>query len=121
MFNLLKTAILMAAITALFMAHRRAARRAQRHDAGAGRARCGMNFFSYWFSDKLVLKMYNAQEVDETTRAAVLPHGARAGAARAAADAARLPDRRRRAQRLRHRPQPARTPPSPPPPASCAC
>jgi heat shock protein HtpX len=26
-----------------------------------------MNFFSYWFSDKLVLKMYNAQEVDETT------------------------------------------------------
>ena len=24
-----------------------------------------MNFFSYWFSDKLVLKMYNAQEVDE--------------------------------------------------------
>ena len=27
----------------------------------------GMNFFSYWFSDKLVLKMYNAREVDETT------------------------------------------------------
>ena len=26
-----------------------------------------MNFFSYWFSDKLVLKMYNAQEVDEAT------------------------------------------------------
>ena len=24
-----------------------------------------MNFFSYWFSDKLVLRMYNAQEVDE--------------------------------------------------------
>jgi heat shock protein HtpX len=23
-----------------------------------------MNFFSYWFSDKLVLKMYNAREVD---------------------------------------------------------
>jgi heat shock protein HtpX len=23
----------------------------------------GMNFFSYWYSDKLVLKMYNAQEV----------------------------------------------------------
>jgi heat shock protein HtpX len=66
MFNLLKTAVLMAAITALFMA------------IGAlvgGRAgmmfalvlALGMNFFSYWFSDKLVLKMYNAQEVDETT------------------------------------------------------
>jgi heat shock protein HtpX len=26
-----------------------------------------MNFFSYWFSDKLVLRMYKAQEVDETT------------------------------------------------------
>src|SRR5690606_27174085 len=24
-----------------------------------------MNFFSYWFSDKMVLKMYRAQEVDE--------------------------------------------------------
>ncbi|WP_265822470.1 zinc metalloprotease HtpX [Geovibrio ferrireducens] len=26
----------------------------------------GMNFFSYWFSDKIVLKMYKAVEVDET-------------------------------------------------------
>jgi heat shock protein HtpX len=26
-----------------------------------------MNVFSYWFSDRLVLKMYNAQEVDETS------------------------------------------------------
>jgi len=26
-----------------------------------------MNFFSYWFSDKMVLRMYNAQEVDENT------------------------------------------------------
>lgn len=63
MFNLLKTAVLMAAITALFMA------------VGAmlgGRqgmmlalvVALGMNVFSYWFSDKLVLKMYNAQEVD---------------------------------------------------------
>jgi len=62
----MKTAILMAAITALFMA------------IGAmigGRAgmmmalvvALGMNFFSYWFSDKMVLKMYNAREVDETS------------------------------------------------------
>ncbi|HZW74922.1 MAG TPA: M48 family metalloprotease, partial [Caldimonas sp.] len=66
MFNLLKTAVLMAAITALFML------------LGAyvgGRqgmviallVACGLNFFSYWFSDKLVLKMYNAREVDETS------------------------------------------------------
>jgi len=27
----------------------------------------GMNFFSYWFSDQMVLKMYNAREVDETS------------------------------------------------------
>ncbi|MDI4633022.1 zinc metalloprotease HtpX [Pelomonas sp. V22] len=66
MFNLMKTAILMAAITALFMA------------IGAmigGRAgmmlalivALGMNFFSYWFSDTMVLKMYNAREVDESS------------------------------------------------------
>ncbi len=66
MFNLLKTAVLMAAITALFMA------------IGAmigGRAgmtialllALGMNFFSYWFSDKMVLRMYNAREVDAST------------------------------------------------------
>ncbi len=63
MFNLVKTAILMAAITALFMA------------VGAmigGRTgmliallvAVGMNFFSYWFSADMVLKMYNAREVD---------------------------------------------------------
>ncbi|MDI1260034.1 zinc metalloprotease HtpX [Aquabacterium sp.] len=66
MFNILKTAVLMAAITALFMA------------IGAmigGRSgmmmallvALGMNFFSYWFSDTMVLKMYKAREVDATT------------------------------------------------------
>jgi heat shock protein HtpX len=66
MFNLLKTAVLMAAITALFMAI---------GGLVGGRAgmmfalvlALGMNFFSYWFSDKLVLRMYNAQEVDESS------------------------------------------------------
>ena len=66
MFNLLKTAVLMAAITALFIA------------IGAllgGRqgmlialvVALGMNFFSYWFSDQLVLKMYKARQVDESS------------------------------------------------------
>ncbi len=64
--NWLKTSILMAAIVALF---------------GAIGAMIGgksgmimallfggaMNLFSYWFSDKMVLRMYNAQEVDETS------------------------------------------------------
>lgn len=27
---------------------------------------CAMNFFSYWFSDKIVLKMYGAREITET-------------------------------------------------------
>jgi len=66
MFNMLKTAVLMAAITALFMAI---------GSMLGGRSgmmmalmvAVGMNFFSYWFSDKLVLKMYNAREVDETS------------------------------------------------------
>jgi heat shock protein HtpX len=62
----LKTGILMAAITALFGAI-----------GGAIGGQSGMmmalgfavvtNFFAYWFSDKMVLKMYNAQEVDESS------------------------------------------------------
>ncbi len=64
--NWLKTSILMAGIIALF---------------GAIGAMIGgqsgmllalvfggaMNVFSYWFSDKMVLRMYNAQAVDETS------------------------------------------------------
>jgi heat shock protein HtpX len=64
MFNLLKTAVLMAAITALFMT----LGRLLGGQAGMYLALAialGMNFFSYWFSDKMVLRMYNAQEVDE--------------------------------------------------------
>ena len=66
MSNWFKTTILFAAITALFMM------------IGAligGRDGMmmalliggGMNFFAYWFSDKMVLRMYNAQPVDETS------------------------------------------------------
>ena len=64
MFNLMKTAILMAAITALFMAIG-SVLGGQTGMLIALVIAVGMNFFSYWFSDKLVLKMYNAQEVDE--------------------------------------------------------
>ena len=66
MSNWFKTTILFAAITALFMM------------IGAligGREGMmmalliggGMNFFAYWLSDKMVLRMYNAQPVDETS------------------------------------------------------
>ena len=64
MFNLLKTAVLMAAITALFMALG-AMLGGRQGMTIALIVALGMNFFSYWFSDKLVLRMYNAQEVDE--------------------------------------------------------
>lgn len=66
MFNLMKTAILMAAITALFML----IGRLLGGQAGMMLAlvvALGMNFFSYWFSDKIVLKMYLAREVDDAT------------------------------------------------------
>ena len=66
MFNLLKTAVLMAAITALFMAIG-SVLGGQQGMLLALVVALGMNFFSYWFSDKLVLKMYNAQQVDETS------------------------------------------------------
>ena len=66
MFNLMKTAILMAAITALFMAIG-SLLGGQQGMMLALLIALGMNFFSYWFSDKLVLKMYNAQEVDESS------------------------------------------------------
>lgn len=62
--NVIRTAMLLAAMTALFMG------------VGfliGGRGgmmiaflmAAGMNVFSYWNSDKMVLRMYNAQEVDE--------------------------------------------------------
>ena len=66
MFNLMKTAILMAAITALFML----IGRMLGGQAGmmlALAVALAMNFVSYWFSDKVVLRMYNAREVDESS------------------------------------------------------
>ncbi len=66
MFNLMKTAILMAAITALFMAIGSLLGGRQGMLLALAVA-VGMNFFSYWFSDKLVLKMYKAREVDASS------------------------------------------------------
>ena len=66
MFNWVKTAMLMAAIMALLgvvggMVGGRSGMLLALVFGGA------MNVFSYWFSDKMVLKMYNAQEVDESS------------------------------------------------------
>lgn len=66
MFNWVKTAMLMAAIMALFgiVGGIVGGREGMFMALVFGGA---MNVFSYWFSDKMVLKMYNAREVDETS------------------------------------------------------
>lgn len=66
MFNLMKTAMLMAAITALFMALG-SVLGGQQGMMIALLVALGMNFFSYWFSDTMVLKMYRARQVDESS------------------------------------------------------
>lgn len=64
--NWLKTSILMAGIMALFAM-------IGAYIGGANGMLIallfggGMNFFAYWFSDKMVLRMYNAHPVDETS------------------------------------------------------
>lgn len=64
--NYLRTAILLAGLTALFMVVGFAI-------GGRGGmmiaflVAAGMNLFSYWNADKLVLRMYGAREVDERT------------------------------------------------------
>lgn len=65
MFNWMKTAILMAGITALFGMVGAVLGGQQGMIMALGFALVS-NFFSYWFSDRMVLRMYNAQQVDET-------------------------------------------------------
>jgi heat shock protein HtpX len=64
--NWLKTSLLMAAIVALFGAVGAMLGGAQGMLLAllVGGA---MNLWAYWFSDRMVLRMYNAQEVDETS------------------------------------------------------
>jgi len=64
--NWLKTTILMAGILALFGAVGGALGGTQGMVIALAIGGA-MNFFAYWFSDKMVLRMYRAQEVDETT------------------------------------------------------
>lgn len=63
MFNVTKTAILMAAITALFV-YIGGALGGPQGMMLAFLMAIGMNFFSYWNSDKMVLKMFDARQVD---------------------------------------------------------
>lgn len=60
--NYARTAILMAAMTGLFLALGWALGGQQGMTIALVVA-LGMNFFSYWFSDRMVLRMYGAREV----------------------------------------------------------
>lgn len=66
MFNWLKTAVLMAAIVALFGVIGASLGGQSGMLLALGFALL-MNVGAYWFSDKLVLKMYDAKEVDESS------------------------------------------------------
>lgn len=65
MSNIFKTFILMAALTALFMLAGQAIGGRQGLTFALGMA-LFMNFFAYWFSDSLALKMSKAREVGKT-------------------------------------------------------
>lgn len=79
--NMLKTTMLLAALTALFMALGYTL-------GGSGGAvisllvAAGMNLFTYWNADKIVLKMHNAREVDAASEPSF--HGMVANLARRA-------------------------------------
>lgn len=62
--NRMKTFMLMAGLTALFAVIGKALGGQTGMFIAFGLA-LAMNFFSYWFSDKIVLKMYRAQEASE--------------------------------------------------------
>ena len=62
MSNAVKTAFLLGALSALFLFLGESLGGAQGLVLGFVFA-VGTNFFAYWFSDKMVLRMYNAQEV----------------------------------------------------------
>ncbi|MDZ7269024.1 MAG: zinc metalloprotease HtpX [candidate division KSB1 bacterium] len=68
--NRVKTFMLMAGLTALFVVIGKALGGQTGMFIAFGLA-LAMNFFSYWFSDKIVLKMYGAQEVREVDHPAL--------------------------------------------------
>ena len=104
--NYLKTAILLAGLTALFMG-------VGYLIGGASGAIIALliaaatNLFAYWNSDRMVLSMYGAHEVDARSAPDLVDLVADARRPGRAADAARVPDGQSAAQRVRHRPQSA--------------
>jgi heat shock protein HtpX len=103
--NIVKTAVLLAALTALFGAVGYGLGGGTGMIVALGLA-AAANLYAYWNSDRLALSAHGAQEVDERT-APDLVRIVRELAARAGgADPARLLARRSPAERLRDRARP---------------
>ena len=102
--NFMRTAMLLAAMTAIFMGVGYLV-------GGAGGMiiafliAAGMNLFAYWNADKMVLRMNGAREVDARTAPEFYAHRPGPRAEGRPADAARLRHRQSPAERLCHRPQ----------------
>ena len=105
----LRTAILLAAMTALFMGIGFLIG-GQSGMVIALLVAAAMNLFAYWNSDKMVLSMYGAREVDARSAPELYALVGQLAAAARAAHAARLHHGEPAAERLRHRPQSASTP-----------
>ena len=103
--NAIRTMMLLAALTAIFMG-------VGFLIGGSGGVviafvvAAGMNLFSYWNADKLVLSMNRAREVDERSAPEFYGLVRDLAGTRRPADAARLRRRQPAAERLCHRPQP---------------
>ena len=118
--NFAKTGLLLAVLTGIFVAL------GWLFAGPAGMAiafivAVAMNMFSLWQSDKLVLRMYGAEEVDASSGGQYYAIVRDLARARPAADAARLHHEQPAAQRLRHRAATRRTPPCAPPPGCSRC
>ena len=101
----LRTAILLAGLTALFMGVGYLIGGPKRRPDRLP-VRRGMNFFAYWNSDRMVLSMHGAQEVDDALGARTHSHRAELVATRRAADAACLSHGQPAAERVRDRAKP---------------
>ncbi len=83
-FNYARTAVLLAALTGIFLAAGYLIG-GQNGMAVAFLVALGMNFFAYWNADKVLLSMYGAREVDERSAPALF------GTVRTLAQRAKLP------------------------------
>ena len=103
--NFFRTMLLLAAMTALFMG-------VGYLIGGTGGMMIaflfavGTNAFAYWNSDKMVLRMHNAEPVTRASAPELYDMVGRLAQQRRAADAEGLPHPRGPAERLRHRAQP---------------